>query len=1603
MDILNLQPDAVGKTDETLEVENYEDRVEEIANEYPEVDLRTPQEIAEAQALEEQTTPEENIQPTAIETQDPTPQPEQGVSIDQGQQPTTEQPVSQPEVVEQKQPTKFTFTPDEFGMIGDDQLIRAYGPKLPEGVKTALKLNYSYLEDKEGQLHDLFKYGNNLEKQLEAFYMIRNDPELADRYDHNNDGEITYDDFFDTTNHEDWDPELKRLNPEVDAQLTAEWLEALENPTAMARWKALWQDVGAGQNMARYLNTRRRHALSDVGEGEEGWFGLNGNVAEGIRQNAAGGLFDISALTLDVAGRIGSAAQEGDLSLMLKGSDLDERLLQTTNEQSLEYLVNHNLSRSAGDFLTYEAAYWALPTILTAGTAGAIGKGVAGTGYLLRAPALVRAGNFIKPTISTGTKVYAQKLGTKAVISKTIQPATGIFGRQSVVKGWNFSKGALKATIIDTLPTAAFSNLQESGRGMMQEDGVLNWFGEKYPEHWAFSQQLAQGLNSPLFKQLDFVVTETWLGTMGVVGLGGVGPFLWKNGRRAMGTLPEAAGHTTKWAQKNLDQFAVSTKSWSTNVNEAGVSAKYFFEQRQKQLDDWYQAGKEQVSKFADGYKNPFTEENLSEGKLKGAYGAFKNMPKIMGQGFSKARDGVLSIIKDIQEIKHTHFMGKKGSTNSMFSQTDTARAARSGINDKEVAQKAQELVSDENYQRYLDSLDPNKTNTVGARSFEELEDIKEVLLGRDASKQSVAEFYGEYLNKTLKLNKDWTKMSQVDQWSIQNTEVQNAITKSLLMQLTDLSSSVSDMVGKTDIFATDGAMKNVADNLVAGLHQIKRTQFTWSKAQALLEAKGGKFTPDDIARLNELSKKESKRLLRETKEQVNIMTAMLRERNDEELAGALLDVFKVSNDVRNWTDFEAFMKQSIVGGKFQGEVKTGDLIKGLQKVMVQSILSGPKTPLRALMGTTINTYLNTINQALGATLRLPFTNDIATYKASIAKLKGQFELIPEAYQVFQKQWNAKFNANIADIQTRYTDVDTEADRLWEAKRIHVEKQGTDGEKAAFYINNITRNLTNNKLFGWSPRALAAVDDTLKHLAVRSRSKELAMRTAMEEVGDDFAKITPEMLAKAEDLHYGNLLDGDGNINMAADSWLDKQFKEVTLTTEMTGAAAKLDKVFNEIPLIKPFYLFARTGINGLNFTYKNSPLLGLLHKESVAILTHKGTDFTALAEYGITNAADLKSARSLLAGRQAMGATVVSTFGAMYMGGQLTGNGPADRQLRQNWINAGWKPNHFYIGDVGFDYRSLEPFNVIFSSIADIGDNMELMGSEWAEKRLQAVAFVIGRGLQGKTYMSGLDQMMQMSQFKPGAWDKGVANLLNNSVPLAGLRNEFGKWINPHMKELNSDMWDSIRNRNQASEFLAAERLPEKSDLLNGQPINNWNIIGRSFNAVSPVSLDIRRDTPGRKLLLDSNYDLKSTTYAYGGYSFTKDAHVRAHFQNAIGTVPITIGFKKFKNVEEALNHLASRSDVKKSMAEMKANVNNPAAYDINPSTYPHNTLIDSVMNQARAKAWAKLNDPTHPGYTRVQKLMSEKDGHTTRTRSNRHEILELGNPKPIDNFPKN
>ena len=1530
MDILNVQPDALGTPDTTTEIEGYDDHIEQIEQAYPEEDFRTPTE----QAAEEQVAQPEQPQAEGLPTVEA--------------QPTQEGP--SPEQVEsekaaKKEEARLERTKHirqrqygEDGLATSESILLWDGSRLDQAANGAemidkLKLRHDYNPELENRVIDLMR-GNNLDNHLEAFNLIRNDPHLSQVLDFNGDGQVTYNDFHDTTHLNDGDG----MTDEEDAKTTEEWIQGLTNKDIGSRLRANWQMGLGGQNMALKILKMR-----------EGYF--EPSWEEDTRQAAGGAWFDIGADLLETVGSVGDVMQGKSWH---EDSTFDDDLLQHKNTESLEFLVNNPLQNTEYSKDIYDGTYWVTAAAMTYATGGAMAK-----------------------------PLLASKVGMGTVTAGKVLQGTLASGPGSIV--------------LDTIIPGHFKSYQEHGVGMMRKNGLMTGLTDMMGGAGeVFGPEVANAINSPTFKKYDHVYTEGAIALVGTKVFGMLGRRIFGE----TGSIRAGIRNMGEQGENYINTFGTSTKP--NSVKDRLLSQEKFFKQAQEQTADMLEAGREQMKKGYEFSRNTFSRLGDPESST---YGWAKNGSDMIGQGWSKARSGIHQVIRDLDEIAHSVGIPKAWqSTDGLFSPVDMAKAAKAGISENKLARWGKELVEDVQWKKHLKELNPLRKATRREASDTALRGIQEVM-GRDAASLSPAEYWGKELLDTPLDADSFEKLSDINKWAINNIEVANSVNKQLLLQLRDSAATAGEMVGKTDLFATDGAMRRVADNLVAGLSHVKKTNLTHKLAREMMQAKGGKMTPDMMADLLTQTGEQSRRLHRETQQGVETMLEMMRQSGDDELAEAVLDVFKVSNDVHNWKDFDAWMHQKIVGGEFKGKVKTGDLVKGLQKVMVQSILSGPKTPARAIAGTTMNTYLNAINEAVGSIIRAPFTGDVVSRKASISKLKGLFELVPEGWEVFQRNWDANFRADIADIKTRFTEAATKGDDLWEAKRIHIETRGTPGEKAAFYINNITRNLTNNKLFSWSPRALAATDDTFLWLSARARSKEVGMRQALEAVGNDFNKLTPDILKEAEDIHFSHFLDGDGNVNIGNDAWLTKQFKEVTLTSELKGQAAKLDKVFSDIPLIRPFYLFARTGINGLNFSFKNTPLLGALHKESIDILRHTGDDFTELAKYGIENANDLKNARNLFAGRQAVGATVVSTMSGLYMAGQLTGNGPADRQLKQNWINAGWKPNHVYIGDVGFDYRTLEPYNVIFSTIADIGDNMELMGSEWAEKRLQAVAYVVGRGVTGKTYMSGLDQMMQLAQMKPGSFDKTVGNIMNNSIPLAGMRNEFGKWINPHMKELNSDMWTTIRNRNQATEFLAGEgKLPEKSDLLNGKPINNWNIIGRSFNAVSPVGLDIRRQSPGRKLLLDSNYDLKTTTFAYGGYSFVKDAHVRAHFQNAIGTVPITVGFKKFKNVEEALNYLAKRKDVKNSLKDMQNDSGNPANWDLDPNTYPHNTLIDNVMNQARAKAWAKINNPAHPGYAKVQQLKAEKDGKDSKTRDNRQEILDLSFPeRSVEQFPKN
>ena len=1496
MDELEFNIDPVSNTDANLEVEGYQEQIEDIQNRYPEEDYRTP-----AQQELDLAEQEDNS--------------------------TAETPAVTPEVIEEPKtfgPNRFQEDPNT-GMVNVEQVIATgIDPTLAQMAN----VQYQYGDDERQAFEKYHEAGGdiNLEATLELVNTIRNNPLLTAKYDRNGDGEVSFSDWFDVSR-------MGEITPEREQLLTAQWLGSLQNKSLRAR-------IGAIANlnpMIPYYHQRRKGILGPTDEldGEQ----VRGSYISGLQQVTGDFLSGFEKVTAGFA-QSEKALGTGDdwfneEAFETKDAKLDDIILNHKNPQSLAYAIANPTKRVWSDPIMFELGRYT--------------------------PAV--AASFAYPGALTSLKFSGAKAFTMSAGS-------------AVLTTW--------AT--ETIPTNIFTDLNSNAMKTFHETKETANIINAHPEMEGSGIKLAYGQEDAFSRKLEFMRGEMGWDAGGLLGAN---------------ILFRSVGKVGSELISNLDPKQWGKLQTSVNVKPKSPQTPLdIWNKRTQVADDTAEAAADQTKIAAEGPSSKWQDGTGTDADLDSTFGEFKNNRTTNGQGNAGIRSDISDVVDQVDEIRGQ--VGIEGGTvDEIFTPIERAEFSKGGIPDPWFDDAAtNKYWNTDNVQKTLNNLKPEDRN-LGNLLKGSLETIKEVL-GRDANQFTNEEFFGKKLLET-KFNPGET-LDSTKKWLIKNLAVSDAVISSASKRLRDYADAAGEQIGKGDIFAKGGVMSNIRKNLGLTLTEIEKSKFKWNLATKKMLESNGELTSKQIKEIDKLVEGDQLRILSETNNGIKMMMDLLEGADSDELAEGILDIFKMSDNIRTIEDFNAFMRAKVRGGKFGGEVKPGMLLEGGRGVMINSVLSGPKTPLRALLGTTTNSYLNAFNEVIGASIKAPFTGDIASKTASIAKLKGMFELVPESFTIFRKTFKSKWNADIADIRTRYSEGPTLGDENWNLVGKWTERNGTNADKAAFYAANVARTLNNNKLLTWSPRVMSSIDETFKHLMVRARAKEVGFREALEAAGGNFDKLTPDILKQAEENYLKKILDADGNIDFADDSFLKKQFQEITLTSPLKGIAGELDKVFKNAPLIQPFYLFARTGINGLNFTYKNTPLLGALHKESIDILRHTGDDFTKLAQYGIENANDLANARNLFAGRQAVGAATVMTFAGIYQAGQLTGNGPADRSLKQNWINSGWKPNHLYIGDVGFDYSAVEPYNTIFASIADIGDNIELMGSEWAEKRLQAIAFVIGRGLTGKTYMSGLDQMMQMSQFKPGAWNKGMANIMNNSIPLAGMRNEFGKWINPHMKELNADMWDSIRNRNQFLEPLAADKLPEKSDILNGKPIRNWNIIGRSFNAISPIQMDIRSSSPGRKLLLDSNYDLKSTTYAYGGYSFTKNARVRAHFQNAIGTVPITVGFKKFKNVEEALTYLAGRQDVKKSMAQMQANVNNPANFDINPNTYPHNTLIDNVMNQARSKAWAKISAPTHPAYSDVQKLQSEKDGHTSRTQQNRNEILELSFPrKTIENSSRN
>jgi|7_EtaG_2_1085326.scaffolds.fasta_scaffold00830_2 hypothetical protein len=912
-----------------------------------------------------------------------------------------------------------------------------------------------------------------------------------------------------------------------------------------------------------------------------------------------------------------------------------------------------------------------------------------------------------------------------------------------------------------------------------------------------------------------------------------------------------------------------------------------------------------------------------------------KNKPIVKShQGSPNSTGSAWNVTKQLKRIAK-EWGSELGSTDSLVTPAAAEALADSGSGFKGINKAiAKELFGDERFKQLMEDLN-SKGQTLQDVYGDAYERMQEVIGGRDAGALEPKQFWKPLIEN----------IENPLEWTTEEILAADLIQQSLFKKLRDRAIAARELINVTNIDEVDGPLKYIRDNLIVGLEQSQRSRFILSEPYRLMaNQKGGRKLIDQV--LSDMHE--------QSKGRVDMMFDMVRNEPSDNLLRSLLEAFSMSNKISNWQDFDNYMREKLYGVTTEdGARHTGAMVKELQGVMMNSILSGPKTPFRALLGTSTATFIKPMAQILGGAgryLRTGFTDD-SVLREGLAELNAMVHTVPEAFEYFKHRLNSYWTGEISTIKSRYSDY-TSADEAWDLHRYWAEDSGraTDGDTAAFRVTNLARMSNHSNFFNYNMKLLASTDDAFTMILARGRARAKALRAALDAKSDGLIpEISPEIIREYEARLQDQIFDPKtGTVN---DGMLAHARGEVTLTKDLTGFAKSLNTLFSSYPALKPFYMFARTGINGLELTMKHTPGFNFLVKEFNDIAFASSDNLDNVIKYGIENAQDLKNAQDLQVGRLALGSSIIFMAGQKYAASELTGNGPENLRLRRVWEAAGWKPRSIKLGGVWVGHESLEPFTTILSAVADLNDNMDTLGPQAVERGMLSHALVLSKAMISKTYLQGLTGLTDLFGSNPKKLERIGANITNNMVPYAGLRNEIGKIVNPHTKELNSGFLQTIRNRNQFMEFFADEddRLAVKYSILNGEPINNWKLAERLAAGILPASFNFD-NTAGEKILAKSQFDLSVMSMTSpDGTSLADVPQIRSAYQRLIGE-------QKFGKILEKISKYPKFiASMKQMNQDIKDGLHRQAP-GINAMSYPHNKMIRNELRKLQIKAWAQL-----------------------------------------------
>jgi hypothetical protein len=304
-------------------------------------------------------------------------------------------------------------------------------------------------------------------------------------------------------------------------------------------------------------------------------------------------------------------------------------------------------------------------------------------------------------------------------------------------------------------------------------------------------------------------------------------------------------------------------------------------------------------------------------------------------------------------------------------------------------------------------------------------------------------------------------------------------------------------------------------------------------------------------------------------------------------------------------------------------------------------------------------------------------------------------------------------------------------------------------------------------------RFMMAADKVAQQMAYRAHTKMNAMRSARE--SNLGIEATQELLERVERLAFNP--KGQAILPEGIELSRDVTFKNALNDTRVGKAFQQM----SEVPWMRATVLpFVRTPVNIWNRSLEHIPFAANISKRFRDDIAAGGAR------------AELARARTELGG------AAIATAGVLYMTGHITGGGPAEPELREQWRRLGNKPYHARVP--GTDtWVKFDRFDPVITPIAIMADLMSaaqgLIEDGHEQDLVDAVSMVFAvtaDRLSDRAYWGRMtDTMSALMSGDHGRVQRALGGLTGGYVPSV-LRGVSG---DPVQRQVWS-FWDSMKSR---------------------------------------------------------------------------------------------------------------------------------------------------------------------------------------------------------------